>query len=84
VSVSVEGKSEKISPQPKNTKPDNRMNNKVLSRVSNHSVIAMASSPKAINMVRSRPIRSDIQLKNGRVKPFVKRGIGQNAPENRH
>src|SRR6202171_3251496 len=75
VSVSVEGNSEKISPQPKNTMPENRTNNKVLSRVSNQSVIAIPSSPKAMNMVLSRPIRSDTQPKKGRVKPLVKRSI---------
>src|SRR3984893_14664041 len=83
VSVSVDGKREKISPQPKKTTPENSTNNKVTSRVSNHRVIAMASSPKASNRVVSRPIRSDTQPKNGRVNPLVIRSnvkASGNAP----
>src|ERR1700688_2181554 len=83
VSVSVEGKSENISPQPKKTRPEKRTNSKVTSRVSNHRVIAIASSPKAMNMGFSRPIRSDTQPKNGRVNPLVTRSsvkASGNAP----
>ena len=53
--MSVDGKSEKISPQPKKTTPDISTNSTGLSRVSSHTVIATASSEKAMNIVGSRP-----------------------------
>ncbi len=59
VSVSVDGNSEKISPQPKNTTPDSSTNSSGSPRVASQADIATASSAKARNaMVFSRPIRS--------------------------
>ena len=40
-----------------------------------HSAIATPSIPNARHMVFSRPIRSDSQPKNGRVRPLVKRSM---------
>ena len=71
MSVSVEGNSEKISPQPKSTTPDIRTKAAGFDRVNSHSVIAAPSSANAITIVFSRPIRSDSQPKNGRVRPLV-------------
>ncbi len=39
--------------------------------MNSHRVIATPSSVNAITIVFSRPIRSDSQPKNGRVRPFV-------------
>src|ERR1051326_1287726 len=71
VSVSVDGNSENISPQPKNTTPDINANSSALSRTPNISSTATASSENAISMVFSRPIRSDTKPKKGRVRPLV-------------
>ena len=73
VSVRVDGNSEKISPQPKNTTPESSTNQSGSLRVTSHRVIAAASSEKAMNIVFSRPIRSETHPKNGRVSPLVMR-----------
>ncbi len=44
-------------------------------RHASQSIIATPSSAKAINMVCSRPKRSEINPNSGRVKPLVKRSI---------
>src|SRR6185312_8365050 len=73
VSVRVEGNSEKISPQPKNTRPVSTTNSAGRSMKANRIRIATASSENATNIVISRPIWSETQPKNGRVNPFVTR-----------
>src|SRR3984957_15194834 len=70
VSVKVDGNSEKISPQPKNTTPESSTKASGSLIVSSQTVIATASSAKAQNIVFSRPMRSETQPKNGRVKPL--------------
>lgn len=62
-------------PQPKNTTPESRTNSSGSSRHASQSIIATPSSAKAINMVCSRPKRSEINPNSGRVKPLVKRSI---------
>src|SRR3954470_18265005 len=73
VSVSVEGNSEKISPQPKNTMPDITANKAGSPRVASITQTASASIENAMNMVHSRPILSDTQPKKGRVRPLAMR-----------
>ena len=73
MSVSVEGNSEKISPQPRNTTPDSSTKSVGSPRRASHKVIAAASRAKAMNIVGSRPMRSEIYPNSGRVRPFVKR-----------
>ena len=75
VSVKVDGNKEKISPQPKNTIPDKITNMTGSERVMTQANIAIASRPNAIVIVYSRPILSDTQPNNGRVKPFVTRSM---------
>ena len=73
MSVSVEGNSEKISPQPKNTSPVSTTKSAGRSMKANRMRMAMASSEKASAIVASRPIWSETQPKNGRVSPLVTR-----------
>src|SRR6478672_5117755 len=68
MSVRVDGNSEKISPQPKNTTPDSSTNSTALSRVSSHNAMATPSSAKAKNIVFSRPILSETQPNSGRAE----------------
>ena len=73
VSVSVDGNSEKISPQPKNTTADNTTKTSASLRKATMIATAAASIRKATAIVFSRPIWSDNQPKNGRVRPLVMR-----------
>src|SRR6266852_5011974 len=70
MSVQVAGNNAKISPQAKNTNPDNSTNRIGLSANKSSAQMLMPSIRKAMNIVFSRPIWSDIQPKNGRDTPL--------------
>jgi MFS family permease len=65
----MDGNSEKISPQAKNTRLDNSTNITGLLIVYTQAQIARPSIRKAVNMAFSRPIWSEIQPQSGLV-PF--------------
>src|SRR3569833_2047487 len=75
VSAQVDGNRLKISPQAKNTVPVRITNITGFWPKLYKPRIPMASRPKAMNMVSSRPILSDTQPKKGRVRPFKTRSI---------
>ena len=67
------GKSEKISPQPKKVKALKTTKASGLWANLISTKIAIASSPKASVMVRSRPMWSETQPQKGRQTPFTSR-----------